>query len=189
MKTLTYVVRSPRGGPAIGVDFGAPSKERYPFAGALDRRTDYDGVFRVVRNSVRKVLKLERTGLGLGLANLPPGLGAFWQLTGNMIVLNDGCVRVMRAVTKSNLEFNSFIYVMLLHEYLHSLGYIGEERNRAVTAWVTRKCFGPDHPASRMADGDLWEMYPVLRFAPTGDGQRVRVVPKFDMAATSAYIR
>jgi hypothetical protein len=187
MKRLTYVVRSRRSAEAV--DFGKFSRSRYPLAGALDKRTDYDGVFRIVRSAVRQVLNRERTGLGLGLARLPAGLGAYWQLSGNVIVLNEGCIRVMRAMARSTMEFNSFIFVMLAHEYLHSLGYIGEERNRAQTAWVTRKALGPNHLATKMAEGDLWQMYPFLRFAPSGDGQRLRIVPRFDMAATSAYIR
>ncbi len=67
-------------------------------------------------------------GLGLGLSNLPPYVGAYWQVTGNLIVLNEGLVAAMRANATSPLEFNSFVYVILAHEYLHSLGYLDERR-------------------------------------------------------------
>ncbi len=158
-------------------------------ARALESPADYDAVFRVVREAVHRVLGIERPGLGLGLANLPPSVGAYWQVTGNLIVLNEGLVAAMRANAESPLEFNSFVYVILAHEYLHSLGYLDEGAVRRVTARVTREAFGPDHPATRMAEGDLWRLYPFLAWAPGGDGRRLKVVTRFDLATTQNYIR
>ncbi len=165
------------------------SEPAFPLARLLEAPADYDGVFRVVRGAVRRVLGIERPGLGLGLSNLPPQLGAYWQVTGNLIVLNEGLVETMRANARSPLELNSFLYVILAHEYLHALGYLDERSVRDVTARVTRSAFGAEHPATRMAEGDLWRLYPFLAYAPTGDGQRLRVVPRFDLASTERYIR
>ncbi|MGA7922439.1 MAG: hypothetical protein WCA77_00465 [Thermoplasmata archaeon] len=166
---------------------GSPS----PFAGAqaLDRTADYDQVFRVVRDAVRYALHIERPGLGLGLSDLPPSLGAYWQVTGNLIVLNEGLVGTMRAHAASSTEFNSFVYVILAHEYLHALGYLDETEVRRVTAYVTRVAFGDEHPATRMAQGDLWQMFPFLRFAPMGQGRHLKVVTRFDLDTTRQYIR
>ncbi len=159
------------------------------FEHVLDRTADYDRVFRVVRDAVHRELGLERPGLGLGLSNLPPSIGAYWQVTGNLIVLNEGLVQAMRANASSPLELNSFVYVILAHEYLHSLGYLDEGAVRKVTARVTRAAFGADHPATRMAEGDLWQLYPFLAYAPGGNGQRIKVVRGFDLASTQNYIR
>lgn len=158
-------------------------------AGTLDAPSDYDRVFRVVRAAVRHVLGIERPGLGLGLSNLPPSLGAYWQVTGNLIVLNEGLVRAMQAHAQRPLELNSFLYVILAHEYLHALGYLDEGEVRRVTAYVTRSAFGDDHPATKMAEGNLWRMYPFLQYAPSGDGRRLKVVTRFDLATTQSYIR
>jgi hypothetical protein len=155
----------------------------------LERPADYDAIFRVVRAAVRSVLGVERPGLGLGLSNLPPQLGAYWQVTGNLIVMNEGLVDAMRANAKDPLEFNSFLYVILAHEYLHALGYLDERADREVTARVTRTAFGPDHPATKMAEGDIWRMYPFLADARGGRGNRLRVVPRFDLQSTDTYIR
>jgi hypothetical protein len=155
----------------------------------LERPADYDAVFRVVRAAVRGVLGIERPGLGLGLSDLPPQLGAYWQVTGNLIVMNEGLVDAMRAHAKNPLELNSFLYVILAHEYLHSLGYLDERAVREVTAHVTRAAFGADHPATRMAEGDLWRMYPFLAYARGGRGGRLRVVSRFDLQSTDTYIR
>jgi hypothetical protein len=155
----------------------------------LEAPADYDAVFRVVRDAVRRVLGVERPGLGLGLSDLPPQLGAYWQVTGNIIVLNEGLVDAMREHARNPLELNSFLYVILAHEYLHSLGYLDERAVREVTARVTRTAFGPDHLATRMAEGDLWRLYPFLGFARGGRGRHLKVVTKFDLDTTDRYIR
>ncbi len=155
----------------------------------LEAPADFDQVFRVVRAAVRTVLGVERPGLGLSLSDLPPQLGAYWPVTGNMIVLNEGLVEAMRAHAASPLELNSFVYVLLAHEYLHSLGYLDEGAVRAVTARVTRTAFGADHPATRMAEGDLWSQYPFLASARGGRGRHLRVVSGFDLETTGRYIR
>ncbi len=166
-----------------------PAPAPFALGHTLDSPADYDAVFRVVRGAVHRVLGIERPGLGLGLSDLPPYVGAYWQVTGNLIVLNEGLVAAMRANASSPLEFNSFVYVILAHEYLHSLGYLDETAVRRVTAHVTRSAFGPDHPATRMAEGDLWRLYPFLAYAPGGNGGRLKVVSRFDLASTQNYIR
>jgi hypothetical protein len=176
--------RSPPASPSPPV-----ASPPFPLARVLDAPADYDAVFRVVRGAVRQTLGLERPGLGLGLSNLPPQLGAYWQVTGNLIVLNENLVETMRAHARSPLELNSFVYVILAHEYLHSLGYLDERAVRQVTAHVTRSAFGADHPATQMAEGDLWQMFPYLAYAPRGDGRRMKVVTRFDLATTDHYIR
>ena len=183
---LTPNAPGPRAAPGAAA---AGLREPPGFARVLEHPADYDTVFRVVREAVHRVLGIERPGLGLGLSNLPPTVGAYWQLTGNLIVLNEGIVQAMRAHASGPLELNSFVYVILAHEYLHALGYLDEDAVRKVTAHVTRQAFGPDHPATRMAEGDLWRQYPFLAFAPGGDGQRLKVVRRFDLASTQTYIR
>jgi hypothetical protein len=185
-RTPTEVVPAQRG------RYGGPSlPENHPFAEArlLDGPASFDTVFRVVRAAVRRVLGVERPGLGLALSNLPPGLGAYWQVAGNVIVMNEGLVETMRSRATSPRELNSFVYVILAHEYLHSLGYLDEGSVRSVTARVTVRAFGPDHPATQMAEGDLWRIFPFLSMAPGGDGSRIRIVPRFDLASTETYIR
>jgi hypothetical protein len=155
----------------------------------LEANADYDQVFRVVRGAVHRVLGIERPGLGLALSDLPPGLGAYWQVTGNVIVMNESLVLTMKAHAESPLEVNSFVFVILAHEYLHALGYLDEGAVRQVTARVARGAFGPLHPATKMAEGDLWRMYPFLAYAPRGTGRKLRMVRGFDRASTDFYIR
>ena len=155
----------------------------------LAHAEDYDQVFRVVRRAVRSVLGRERPGLGLALSDLPNGVGAYWPVTGNLIVLNDALLRTMRGMASSLEEYNAFTYVLLAHEYLHSLGYLDETAVREVTARVTRGAFGAEHLATHLAEGDLWRRYPFLRFSRGGDGRKLRLVRGFDRETTSNYIR
>jgi len=162
--------------PSLGTDPKAttPARPASALVRTLDAPADYDAVFRVVRGAVRQVLGIERPGLGLGLSNLPPQLGAYWQVTGNLIVLNEGLVNVMRANAESPTELNSFIYVVLAHEYLHSLGYLDERSVREVTARVTRTAFGPDHPrrAWRKGTSGASTRSSPTPLAGTGDASR-----------------
>lgn len=174
--------------PARG-DRGPVESTAADLAAELDRAEGFDQVFHVVRQAVRRVLGRERPGLGLALSDLPSGLGAYWPVTGNLIVMNEGLVATMRRMAGSLREFNAFVYVILSHEYLHALGYWGEGPVRSVTAEVTRAVFGPDHPATQMAEGDLWERYPFLRLSPGGRGRRLKMVKGFDSDTTSSYIR
>jgi hypothetical protein len=174
----------PRGaGPATG----APLP--FPLGARLDRPADYDTIFTVVRAAVRHVLGIERPGLGLALSDLPPQLGAYWQVTGNLIVLNEGLVAAMRSHSESTVEQNALVFVLLAHEYLHALGYLDEAAVRRVTARVARDALGPEHTATKMAEGDLWQQYPFLAAAPMGRGRRFTVVRGFDSGSTANYIR
>ncbi|MGI0151502.1 MAG: hypothetical protein ACREC5_06170, partial [Thermoplasmata archaeon] len=76
-------IGEPPAAPSLGPAVAAPGP--LPLAHRLDEPTDFSGIFAVVRSAVRRVLSRERPGLGLALSNLPPQLGAYWQLTGNLI--------------------------------------------------------------------------------------------------------
>ena len=151
----------------------------------LDSKMDFDSVFSVVKKSVRSVTGKTRSGLGLALSNLPAGLGAFWQIGGNYIVMNEILLDAMKQITKNTREFNSFVYLILTHEYLHSVGYINEEDARIMTHKVAVATFGKEHPASIMSSDDLWKQYPILISLKGGDGSLLKIVSKFDMDSTS----
>lgn len=152
---------------------------------SLDVEMNYDKIFSIVKKNVMKHLGKERAGLGLALADLPSTLGAYWQVGGNYIVMNENLVNAMMRISKSITEFNSYVYVILTHEYLHSLGYIDETEARNVTADVVKASFGLEHHAYRMSSGDLWKLYPMLKYVPGGRGENFRIVGTFDSSSTS----
>jgi hypothetical protein len=168
-----------------GGDAKISSPNSSDFSASLDTEMDFDDIFSVVKRTVKHVTGKSRAGLGLALSNLPAGLGAFWQIGGNYIVMNEILLEAMRHITKNTREFNSFIYVILTHEYLHSVGFIDEEEARIMTRNVAEATFGKNHPASIMSGGDLWRQYPILLSLEGGDGSILKIVSKFDMDSTS----
>lgn len=151
----------------------------------LDGKMDFDKVFSIVKATVRMATGKERSGIGLALSDLPATLGAFWQVGGNYIVMNQVLIDAMSRLTSSPREFNSFIYMILTHEYIHSLGYIDEMEARKMTAVVAKKAFGENHPAFAMSNGDLWTLYPELRTVAGGTGANIRIIGNFDRSSTS----
>ncbi len=156
-----------------------------PVEESLDNLMDYDGIFSVVKKSVKTVLGKERSGLGLALSDLPVTLGAFWQVGGNYIVMNEVLVKAMSRIAKTPREFNSFVYTILTHEYLHSVGYIDEFQARQMTALVAKQTFGSEHPAVIMSSGDIWKQYPLFLSLRGGDGSVLKIISRFDTDSTS----
>jgi hypothetical protein len=101
----------------------------------------------------------------LFLDDLPMQVGAYHPFGTNNIVLNRTLVQIVEAATKSRRLVNAFTYILLLHEYLHALGYINEVEDRQVVYDVSRKSFGEDHIVSRLASTSPWAL---LKNVPLG---------------------
>ncbi|MEM2111195.1 MAG: hypothetical protein QXX08_04880 [Candidatus Bathyarchaeia archaeon] len=121
------------------------------FREKLEQCKDYGDLFDLVKLSVKKVLKANRAGLMLYLEDLPLRVGAFHQIGSNGIVLNRRLVDAVANSTKSVTELKSFIFSLLLHEYLHSLGFLNEQDVRKLVREIILDVFGADHPAVQMA--------------------------------------
>ncbi|MEM2860126.1 MAG: hypothetical protein QXR40_05495 [Candidatus Bathyarchaeia archaeon] len=104
-----------------------------------------------MKKAVKRTLGLHRVGLLLYLENLPPNIGAYYQVGSNGIVLNKLLINLMGKLLISKTDFNSLIFSLLLHEYLHSLGFLNEEEVRKLVYEVSMKTFGKNHPTVRMA--------------------------------------
>ncbi len=151
----------------------------------MDRRlatsTNFDHVFEIVRTTVEKSLRLHRAGLTLVLGDLPNYIGAYHVLGSNSIVMNRTILEAVKALSSSKLELNSFVYSILLHEYLHSLGYLDEGAVRRLVQKVTYENFGREHVASDMASRSLFEIYPQLKQLGSGiEGREFEVIKEFD---------
>lgn len=125
--------------------------EEHYFIERLEKCGSYGEIFDLVKKAVKKTLGLRRVGLLLYLENLPPNIGAYHQVGSNSIVLNKLLVNLMGKLLISKTDFNSFIFSLLLHEYLHSLGFLDEEEVRKLVYEVSMKSFGKNHPTVRMA--------------------------------------
>ena len=88
----------------------------------------------------------------LFLDDLPLRVGAYHPLGTNNIVLNRALVNIVEAATKSKPLINAFVYVLLLHEYLHALGRPREVEVRPLVYEISHQSFGQDHIATQLAD-------------------------------------
>lgn len=164
-----------------------------PAPALLERASTLPEVFDVVKEVVRRHLKVERAGLMLGLSNLGGSpnqlVGGFFQVAGNMIVLN---TLPLHRLDQTRPELRKpYEFHVLLHEYIHSVGYLTERETRPLVLEISEAQFGRDHPVTDLARG--WEkylpdmVYPVYGYEPEG-GFEVEVVRGFDPGASS-YIQ
>lgn len=126
----------------------------------LDNSENFGDVFEIVKRSVKEQLGKERAGLMLLLADLPMHLGAFHGVGTNSIVMNRALLDRIVKGGNSRIQVNSFVYSILLHEYLHSLGVIEEKDVRSLVRDISLRTFGSDHPASKIAADGPWSMLP-----------------------------
>jgi hypothetical protein len=117
----------------------------------LERSRSYRDLFALVKKAVKKVLGRNRAGLMLYLGDLPLHVGALHQVGSNGIVLNRQVLEIVSRTAGSDVEMNSFLFTLLLHEYLHSLGCLDEGEVRRLVHHVSSEIFGEDHPTVNMA--------------------------------------
>ena len=124
----------------------------------LDNAQGYSEVWELVKDNVKTVLKKQRIGMMLFLNDMPLRLGAYHPIGTNNIVLNRTLVQIVEATTKSRRLLNAFVYTLLLHEYLHALGYVGEAEVRPLVYKVSEVCFGVEHVTTRLAEQGPWAL-------------------------------
>ena len=151
-------------------------------------------IFELVKQAVAKCTGRQRAGLMLGMANLGGGLdglvGAFYPVETNIIVMNSLPLARLRA-NEPEL-YNPYVFHILLHEYLHSLGTIDEGATRRLVVRITSEVLGGDHPATALAK-DLSKfvpklVYPVVGWRPEKEFT-IDLVEGFDISSTEPYIR
>lgn len=146
----------------------------------LDRSFDFSEVFVLVKKSVKTSLGRRRVGLMLGLADLPDYIGAFHQLGSNFIVMNRSLLDQVARLAKDRRYLNAYVFYTLLHEYLHTLGYVDEGEVRRLTRHVTSQVLGPEHPATRLAVDGPTAVFPELQFQHHAL-VKSRRLPKFEI--------
>ena len=147
-------------------------------------------IFEIVKHAVRKAHKTGRAGLTLGLAELGGSeagfVGAFYPFGSNIIVMNKTPLRRIRS-SQPQL-YKPYSFLILLHEYLHSLGYIDEGFVRGMACKISLKLFGEEHLVTQIAE-DLARFLPELVYPdpdwqPT-DTPEIEMVHDFDRSSTN----
>lgn len=120
------------------------------FATRLDSCNGFPCIFELVKSAVKRTTGKGRVGLILGLSNLPTHIGGLHQLGSNFIIMNK---KPLNAVidTGNKKLINAYVFHILLHEYIHSLGYVNEQEVQIITHTITEDVLGPDHLATKIA--------------------------------------
>ena len=148
--------------------------------------------------AVNEKFKMHRAGLSLILQGLPANLGAYHVLGSNMIILNRRILDTIRK-RKSDEEYNSYLFMILAHEYIHSFGIVDELQVRNMTYGLCKSVFGEDHVASIMARYQPWAVFPELNIyqnnntdstniGNNGFEKNFEIVKNFDKT-TQSYIQ
>jgi len=120
----------------------------------------------------------------LYLARLPKHIGAFHTMGTNGIVMNRTTLDTITHGARSMREINSYVYSILLHEYLHSLGYTEENDVRKLVYDVSLETFGPDHPATQIASRGPGTMFPnELIGVSSNESPDVEVIPDLEKSS------
>lgn len=136
------------------------------FKQSLDNAKNYADVWQIVKDTVEAAYGKRRDSMMLFLDDLPLGLGAYYPVGTNNIVLNRTLVDVVEGEIKSKPAVNALVYNLLLHEYLHALGELSESDVRRMVAEVAKKCFGEDHKATVLAMKSPWVLLKNLKNMP-----------------------
>lgn len=149
----------------------------------VDTAGNYDELFEIVKRVVEEELGEHRAGLSLVLTNMPTEVGAYHPVGANIIVVNKSLIAGLEQVTRNPKQVNSFIFMVLLHEYLHSLGYLDENEVRKTAKQICIDALGEDHPTVKLATANWLELFPQLRGLTPSNSRDVEVVRKFDTSS------
>lgn len=159
------------------------------FAARLERAKDLAEIFEIVKEAVRSQLGLSRAGLMLGLAELggrPEGwIGGFYPVATNIIVMNKGPMN--RILADHPHLYKPYCFHILLHEYVHAVGYMDEELTRRRTLEISAALFGQDHAVTMMA-ADISHILPHLTYAvpqEPSEEMDLELVKGFDRSCTT----
>ena len=154
----------------------------------LDDARGYGDVWEMVKDQVRTSLKEHRPSMMLFLDDMPLRLGAYHPLGTNNIVLNRGLIQIVEATTKSRSLRNAFVYVLLLHEYLHALGFIRESKVRRLVYEISKESFGANYVVSKLAKAGPWSLLEDIPLDAIQIPKRVMEIVKDFEKANQRYI-
>ena len=126
----------------------------------------------------------------LGLANLGIRrgyfVGAFYPVGSNIIVMNKAPLKIASKNTDRR-TYNAYCFHLLLHEYLHSLGYIDEGEVTELTQEICMQALGKAHPATVMAERGIATYFPKVTYFteefPLPEDLQIELVKDFDRSS------
>lgn len=146
----------------------------------LDKKEDVAGIFELVKDAVRRTTRRGRAGLSLVLIDVAQPLGGAHQPGSNTIVLNRDILD--RKKRESPEYYNPYIFYVLLHEYLHSLGFLDENFVKQLCLSIASELFGEPSRVVEIAREP--ERFLAGRYQREGLDTPYEVVRDFDRSST-----
>jgi hypothetical protein len=119
------------------------------------------------------------------LGNRPEGLlGAFYVSGSNLIIMNETPLKRIQE-TNPNL-LTPYIFSILLHEYLHSLGFFDEDYVKSITYQISCEIFGNNSIIAEISK-DMTKFFPNIIY-PQGTPKvdmPLKIVRDFDRSSIS----
>jgi hypothetical protein len=168
-----------------------PTKRRY--LDTYESSETIPDLFEVVKDLVECELGRHRGGLMLGMVDLGINhggfVGAYFVVGGNAIVVNRQALAIIQHRQPELVK--PYKFYILLHEFLHAVGYLDEGLCRGTAARVAAKAFGDTHDVTRIAQ-DFGAMFrdiirPEYGFMPPED-TTMEILSGFDRSSVT-YIQ
>jgi len=152
---------------------------------ALSSAEGFDTIFEMVKAATERTIGKHRAGLTLVLGDIPNDVGAYHEMGSNAIVMNRNLLRIVEKLSKSRSKRNSYVFMILLHEYLHTLGYTSDRQVRTLGMRIADEYLGKRHLAGEMAVGPLDKFFPGLStFSAFRDKGEYQTISRFDSSST-----
>ena len=150
--------------------------------------------FEEVKTVVNKYEGRSRAGLMLGLqeigATMQGFIGAYFPVASNIIVINK---TPLRRINETNPDLlKPYGFHLLLHEYIHALGFLNESVTRQKTYEISNKNFGSNHIITQLSTNitkffpNL--IYPVNGYLPNDITSKIEIINGFDKSNSEFYI-
>ena len=135
----------------------------------IEKAKSFADIFEIVQKLVMESLGSEQAGLMVGvsdLGNFENGfIGAFYSPNSNMIVINK---RPLARIIQTNpMLYNYYVFHVMLHEYVHAVGYYDEIEARTLVHEISKSYFGKNHLLTELA-ADISRFFPNLSYPGAG---------------------
>ena len=121
----------------------------------INNAKSFNELFKLVKKVVEKTLNRKRPSLMLGLGYLDPRIGAFHAVGSNVMVINKLILDALDEMNTPKEKINQYVFSILLHEYIHSLGVTNEKDTRRLTTMISTQIFGLGHSITIMTRAPL----------------------------------
>src|SRR3989338_2094653 len=119
----------------------------------IEKARNISDIFEIVRGIVLEYLGTEQAGLMVGVSDLGAFnngfIGAFYSLNSNTIIINK---RPLARILQTNpYIYNYYLFHVMLHEYIHSIGSYDEAMTRQIVHEISWHYFGNNHILAQFA--------------------------------------